>query len=146
MRALHGPGDERWPLESQLAALELAPDVLSRAVRTYSKGMAQKLGLIACLASGKDLMVLDEPMSGLDPKARILVRRQLARLHAAGRTILFTTHSLADASALCDRLAILCDGRIVFHGAARECCRRFGTDSLEEAYLLCVEGAHTAGA
>jgi ABC-2 type transport system ATP-binding protein len=55
--------------------LDLDPEALARPVREYSKGMAQKLGLVACFRSGRELLVLDEPMSGLDPKARLLVKR-----------------------------------------------------------------------
>ncbi len=139
MRRLRGRAADRCALASQLESLELAPEALERPVRSYSKGMAQKLGLIACLGSAQELLVLDEPMSGLDAKARILVRRELKQLHAEGRSLLFTTHSLTDAEALCDRLAILCDGRIAFHDSPRACCERFDADSLEEAYLRCLE-------
>ena len=134
-------GSEPGSPDVHLKALDLPTEALGRPVRSYSKGMAQKLGLVACFASGKELMVLDEPMSGLDPKARIQVRRQLARLHAGGHSILFTTHALADAEALAQRLAILCEGRIVFDGSARECCQRFAAETLEEAYLRCVDAA-----
>jgi ABC-2 type transport system ATP-binding protein len=139
MGRLHGRSAPAEDLAGHLQALELDAAALSRSVRGYSKGMAQKLGLIACLASGKELLVLDEPMSGLDPKARILVRGRLQALHRAGHTILFTTHSLFDAEALCDRLAILGAGRVVFQGTPAACLERYGADSLEAAYLAAVD-------
>ena len=62
------------------------------------------------------MLILDEPMSGLDPKARILVKRQLAAERDAGRTVFLTTHMLIDVQALCDQIAILHGGRTVFRG------------------------------
>ncbi len=121
------------------ARLDLAPEALSRPVREYSKGMAQKLGIVACLLSGRDLLVLDEPMSGLDPKARLLVKRELAELRRAGRTLFFSTHMLADVAELCDRLGVLHGGRLAFVGTPAECLERFPGESLEAAYLRCVE-------
>lgn len=134
------------PIESfkqALADLELDPRVLTRPAREYSKGMAQKLGLVACLSSGKDLFVLDEPMSGLDPKARALVKQRLASLRDAGRSFFFSTHVLADVEAVCDRMAILHEGQIRFSGTPGQCCERFGVADLESAYLACLD-ARTA--
>src|SRR5499426_1073049 len=88
-------------------ALDLEPSALDRLARTYSKGMTQKLGLAACLLSGKDVYVLDEPTGGLDPKARALLKAELRELKRAGRTVFFTSHALADAAELCDRMAVL---------------------------------------
>ena len=103
--------------------------------------MAQKLGLIACFLSGKPLLVLDEPMSGLDPKARALVKAKLRTLHEGGVTIFFSTHLLADVAELCDRMAVLHEGRVLFSGSPLECRERWGAGTLEEAYLACVGGA-----
>ena len=138
MGRLYGrrPGaDERT---ATLAALDLDPEALPRPVRQYSKGMAQKLGLAACLMSGRDLFVLDEPMSGLDPKARLLVKRRLVRLREEGRTVFFSTHMLADVEDLCDRMGVLHAGRLRFDGRPAECRERYGVESLEEAYLRCI--------
>jgi ABC-2 type transport system ATP-binding protein len=101
--------------------------------------MSQKLGLAACLASGRDLLVLDEPMSGLDPKARALLKQHLMETHAAGRTLLFSTHQLSDVAQLCDRVAILHEGRIRFVGTPLECCGNYDCDDFEQAYLRCIE-------
>jgi ABC-2 type transport system ATP-binding protein len=100
--------------------------------------MTQKLGLAACLLSGKDLLVLDEPMSGLDPKARALFKQELRGLRAAGRTLLLTSHALADIEELCDRMAILHQGQLRFAGTPAELREAFGTPDLEQAFLKCL--------
>lgn len=122
-------------------ALELAPEALRRQARSYSKGMMQKLGLLACLLSGKRQLVLDEPMSGLDPKARTLFKQALRALRAQGRGVFLTSHALADIDELCDRMAILHAGRMVFVGTPAECRQRHGGGpqaSLEQAFLNCI--------
>ena len=119
-------------------ALDLDVAALAKPARAYSKGMTQKLGLAACLLSGKDLYVLDEPTGGLDPKARALLKRELAQLRSARRTVFFTSHALADIEELCDRMAILHDGRLRFAGSPQDLRRRFGCRDLEEAFLACV--------
>ena len=118
--------------------LDLDISALSKPVRDFSKGMAQKLGLVACLMSEKDLMVFDEPMSGLDPKARAYLKEHLIELKQAGKTVFFSTHLLADIEVLCDRIAILHEGSIRFTGTTEECTEMFQADDLEQAYLTCV--------
>jgi ABC-2 type transport system ATP-binding protein len=118
--------------------LDLAVSALERPARTYSKGMTQKLGLVACLLSGRNLQVLDEPTSGLDPKARALLKREMRRLRDAGRTIFFTSHALADVQEICDRMAVLQNGRLMFAGTPAELIAKFGGANLEEAFLACI--------
>ena len=128
--------------EAQVArmfgALDLDLSALDRPARTYSKGMTQKLGLAACLLSGKDLYVLDEPTGGLDPRARALLKLELNALRRAGRTVFFTSHALADVAELCDRMAVLHAGRLRFAGAPRELAGRYGAPDLEQAFLACI--------
>lgn len=121
--------------EGTLAALDLERSALDRPVRAFSKGMAQKLGLAACLLSRKKIYVLDEPTTGLDPKTRALLKRELKRLQGEGRTIFFTTHALADVQEICHRMALLHQGQLLFLGTPAALCRQFGTDSLEQAFL-----------
>jgi ABC-2 type transport system ATP-binding protein len=121
-----------------LAGLDLAPDVLDKPARTYSKGMTQKLGLAACLLSRKELLILDEPTSGLDPRARALFKQALRGLRPDGHAVLLTSHALADIEELCDRMAILHRGRILFAGAPDELRRQFAAPNLEEAFLACL--------
>jgi ABC-2 type transport system ATP-binding protein len=113
---------------------------LDRPVRTYSKGMTQKVGLAACFLSRKDLYVFDEPTSGLDPKARALFKAQLRALKSAARTVFFTSHALADVAEICDRMAVVHDGVLRFTGTPNDLCRREGTDGLEQAFLACIAG------
>jgi ABC-2 type transport system ATP-binding protein len=83
-----------------------------RALRKYSKGMLQRLGLAQALINDPQLVVLDEPMSGLDPIGRKEVRDLIAELRREGRTILFSTHILSDVELLCDRVAIVARGEM----------------------------------
>ena len=120
------------------AALDLDRRALRLPVRSFSKGMTQKLGLAACILSGKQLYILDEPTSGLDPKARALLKGQLGALRAQGRTLFLTSHLLADVEQLCDRMAVLHDGTLRFVGAPGALLERYGTDSMEAAFLACI--------
>jgi ABC-2 type transport system ATP-binding protein len=121
-----------------VAELELDPQALERPVRQLSKGMTQKLGLAACFLLQRDLYVLDEPMSGLDPAGRAAVKSVLARLNRGGSALLFTSHVLADVEELCSTITVLDRGAVRFRGAPAELCRRCGEDNLERAFLRCV--------
>jgi ABC-2 type transport system ATP-binding protein len=122
------------------AGLDLDPQALARPIRSYSKGMGQKLGLLATLLTERPLLILDEPMSGLDPKARIGLKRQLARHRERGRAILMSSHELADHDQLCDRVALLHQGRLGYVGAPAELKRREHAPTLETAFLAAIEG------
>ena len=145
MSRLHGgPGRgeaHRRDVRAMLEALDLDAGALERPVREYSKGMAQKLGLAGCFLSGKELLVLDEPMSGLDPKARVLVKRHLRALREDGRTVFFSTHLLFDVEELCDRVGVLHAGRLRFVGSPRSFRERHDQPDLEQAYLDCIAEA-----
>jgi ABC-2 type transport system ATP-binding protein len=95
-----------------------------RPVRRLSKGMLQRTGLAAALIADPELLVLDEPMSGLDPGGRREVRDIIRSERASGRTIFFSTHILADVPAICDHVAILQQGRVVVSGAIDELLAR----------------------
>jgi ABC-2 type transport system ATP-binding protein len=96
-----------------LARVGLDDDAAARPVGGYSKGMTQRLALAVALVGDPDLLVLDEPSSGLDPNGVRLVR-EIARDHAArGRTVFFSSHILSQVEAVCDRVAILDRGRLV---------------------------------
>jgi ABC-2 type transport system ATP-binding protein len=82
------------------------------ALRKFSKGMLQRLGLAQAIQHDPELVILDEPMSGLDPIGRREVRDLILSLRAAGRTVLFSSHILQDAEMICDRVAILERGRL----------------------------------
>jgi ABC-2 type transport system ATP-binding protein len=118
--------------------LELERDALQRPVRNLSKGMTQKLGLAGCFSLEREMYVLDEPMSGLDPAARVAVKSVLQRLSTEGRTLFFTSHVLADVDELCSSIAVLDHARLRFRGAPQALCARYGEPSLERAFMKCI--------
>ncbi|HUL78513.1 MAG TPA: ABC transporter ATP-binding protein [Vicinamibacteria bacterium] len=93
--------------------LEDSADVV---MRRFSKGMVQRVGLAQALLNDPELVLLDEPMSGLDPLGRRLVRNIVLDLKARGKTVLFSTHILSDAETLCDRVAVLRSGKLLAVG------------------------------
>src|SRR4051812_6878759 len=95
-----------------------------RPVRRLSKGMLQRTGLAAALVSDPELLILDEPMSGLDPVGRKEVRDLILDERKNGRTIFFSTHILSDVETMCDRVAILRRGEVVVSGRLRELLKR----------------------
>ncbi len=108
------------------------------AMRRFSKGMLQRMGLAQALMNEPELVILDEPMSGLDPIGRRLVREMILELKAAGTTVLFSTHILPDAETLCDRVALLRGGRLVAVGALGEIL------SLDVSHMEVLAGALAA--
>lgn len=140
MARLHGQVYDPAKAQFLCHTLDLAESALHQPVRAYSKGMAQKLGLAACFFCDKPLLVFDEPMSGLDPKARAYLKHYLLKLKAKGTTLFFSTHLLVDVEALCDRMAILHEGQLQFIGSPANCCATFAAPNLEEAYLNCIKG------
>jgi ABC-2 type transport system ATP-binding protein len=139
--AMQATDHDRGAAERMLCALDLDRAALNLPVRTYSKGMTQKLGLAACFLSGKELYVLDEPTSGLDPKARARLKATLRELKRQTRTVFFTSHALADVAEVCDRMAVMHAGHLRFAGTPEALCRQFATDDLEQAFLGCIEAA-----
>jgi len=145
---LAGLQDQHWRAEridAALTELEFPAEALDRRTRLYSKGMMQKLGLAAAVLQDKPLLVLDEPMSGLDPMARRFLGGVLSRLHADGRTVVFTSHAPADIERLADRLALLHAGRLLFLGPPAQLCAAHGAADLESAFVACVRAADALG-
>lgn len=89
-------------------------------IRTYSKGMLQRLGLAQALLNEPKLLIMDEPMSGLDPLGRRFVRDLMLELKAEGRSILFSTHIISDAEFVCDRVALMRAGQLAAFGTFDE--------------------------
>jgi ABC-2 type transport system ATP-binding protein len=85
-------------------------------LRTYSKGMLQRVGIAQAIVHDPDVIFLDEPMSGLDPVGRKEIRDLIVRLNADGKTVFMNTHILSDVELLCDRVAIIVEGRIAYEG------------------------------
>ncbi len=121
--------------------LELDVAALSFTIGKYSKGMGQKLGLIASLLCGEKVLVLDEPMNGLDAKARALLKSRLSALRGAGCAVFLSTHMLNDAEQLCDRVGVLHLGKIQFTGTPAEFRETYSAETIEQAYLACLDVA-----
>jgi ABC-2 type transport system ATP-binding protein len=119
--------------------LALDPAVLNSRVNTYSKGMRQKLGIMAAILTNCSILVLDEPMSGLDPMARVLVKELLGEVRKAGRTVFLSSHILSDMSEICDSVAVMHKGKILFHGSPQQMSGSLSEASLERAFLKLIE-------
>jgi ABC-2 type transport system ATP-binding protein len=130
-----------FPARAQSLCLKLDFELaaLDKPVTSLSKGMSQKLAIIGCLLSDKELLILDEPMSGLDPKARALFSNVIEELRRQGKTVLMCSHILLDIETLCDRATILHEGRILFSGNAQDCRRQYAAKDFESAFLKCIE-------
>ncbi len=100
-------------------------------LRKFSKGMLQRVGIAQALINDPELVVLDEPMSGLDPVGRKEVRDLILRLKEAGKTIMFSSHILHDAELLCDRVAMIMKGRLVASGPVSDLVDEGATRSVE---------------
>ena len=118
--------------------LDFLPGRLESKVASYSKGMVQKLGLISCFMLERDFLILDEPLSGLDPQARYHFKQLLLEEKGKNRTILYSTHMLADAEEICDQFGILHQGVMKFVGTPSACIEYYGAKNLEEAYIKCI--------
>ena len=114
---------------------------LARRVVTYSKGMRQKTGLIGTWLTECPLLILDEPMSGLDPLARVLVKDEIIACKKRGMTVFLSSHILADMDEICDRIAIIHDGGLKFVGTPSELKTKTKQEYLERAFLKTIEGS-----
>ncbi len=117
-----------------LAEFDLA-GARQRRVKTYSGGMRRRLDLAASMVTRPELLVLDEPTTGLDPRSRDQLWAVVRRLAGAGVTVLLTTQYLAEAQELADTIAVLHHGRIVAEGTAAELKAGLGAASLDEVFL-----------
>jgi ABC-2 type transport system ATP-binding protein len=106
-----------------------------RQLRTFSKGMLQRIGLAQALVHDPALVILDEPMSGLDPIGRKEVRDLILGLRERGKTVFFSTHIIPDVEAMCDRVGIVVKGRVVAEGRVDELAAQGRCRSLEELLL-----------
>ncbi len=111
----------------------------NRQLRKYSKGMLQRVGIAQSLINDPELVVLDEPMSGLDPVGRREIRELIAGLRDAGKTVFMSSHILSDIEALCDNVAILRSGKLVATGRLDELLENSGEIQLFEVHVKSVE-------
>ena len=101
------------------------------AIRKYSKGMMQRLGLAQALLHDPELVILDEPMSGLDPMGRVEVRNLIRDLKEAGKTVFFSSHIISDVEALCDRVIMIHRGVKIAEGSVEELMGKEGVQYVE---------------
>lgn len=120
------------------AMLDLDPDKLSSKISTYSKGMGQKLGLVGAFMVDQPFLILDEPMSGLDPSARIKLKKLLLAQKEAGKTVFFSSHILSDIDEICDRIGIIHDSALRYIGEPGSFKEQKNEASLEEAFLKLI--------
>jgi ABC-2 type transport system ATP-binding protein len=138
MLELQGQDYDDTKIDNMLDALALDKVAMQSSVNSFSKGMTQKLGLASCLLSDKKLLILDEPMSGLDPKARVLFKTELHNKKNQGVTVFFSSHVLADVDELADRIAVLHAGELRYVGSTEGLKEKYKADTLEEAYMQCI--------
>ena len=122
-------------IEELCDRLDLDKTVLNRKLGECSKGMMQKIGLISAVLEEKKMVILDEPMSGLDPKARILLKDLLLSYKKDSKSIFFSSHILSDIDEICDRIAVLHNKEIKFIGTPQEFKNKHGENILERAFL-----------
>jgi ABC-2 type transport system ATP-binding protein len=116
----YSPAERRARAAALLRRVHLDEAAWNRQLRKFSKGMLQRVGLAQALVNDPELVVLDEPMSGLDPIGRRQVRDLIAELRHSGTTVFFSSHIIADIEVLCDRVAILQKGRLAHLGRLDE--------------------------
>lgn len=121
--------------------ISLTRAALKRRVNTYSKGMRQKTGLLGTWLTDCPLLILDEPMSGLDPLARVLVKDEIAACRKRGMTVFLSSHILADMDEICDNIAVIHDGALRFTGTPVALKEKTGQEYLERAFLKIIEGS-----
>lgn len=107
----------------------------NQAVRNFSKGMHQRLAFAVALMNDPALLILDEPLDGLDPLGRLDFKRLIRQWHKDGRTIFFSSHILGDVEELCDRVGILHQGKLVAEGPPRQLAK---SATLEEFFMATV--------
>ena len=114
--------------------------VLNNKIESYSHGMRQKIALIGALIHEPKVWILDEPLTGLDPKSSFTLKEMMREHVSKGNVVLFSTHVLEVAEKVCDRVAIISKGKLIFNGTIEEMKNKVGEDeSLEKMFLELVE-------
>jgi len=124
-------------IDAALKLVELE-SARKRPIKTYSKGMQQRVGLAQALINNPDLLILDEPTSGLDPIGRMKVREIIQRLKDEGKTVFFSSHELGEVETVCDRVAILHQGELKVEGRVGELAEQHQCN-LEQLFLKVID-------
>jgi len=115
-------------------------DALGDQIQTYSHGMRQKIVLMGALIHDPSVWILDEPMTGLDPKSSFILKEMMREHADSGKTVFFSTHVLDVAERICDRVAVINKGNVLFCGKIDEMKDLFKKDaSLESMFLELTE-------
>ncbi|EKD40986.1 MAG: hypothetical protein ACD_74C00089G0001 [uncultured bacterium] len=131
--------DQRIPMLLERMTLMEAAD---RRVGGFSKGMKQRLGMANALVHDPEVLIFDEPMSGLDPVGRHQIKGLIAELKQEGKTIFFSSHILSDIEALCDRIGVIHKGVLLYSGELRNFLHT--DENLEERFVRVIEEADHA--
>ena len=118
----------------QLLKLVELESARKRPIKTYSKGMQQRVGLAQALINNPDLLILDEPTSGLDPLGRMKVGEIIQRLKQEGKTVFFSSHELGEVETVCDRVAIINQGELKVEGRVDDLVEKYQAN-LEQIFL-----------
>ncbi|MGC9010024.1 MAG: ABC transporter ATP-binding protein [Sulfolobales archaeon] len=136
---IHGVSEEDLRFGIEISGLSI--EDLKRKTGTYSRGMRRRLLIARALMSRPQIAILDEPTSGLDVFSSVKVREVIKRFSREyNKTVILSTHNMLEAEDLCEIVALINKGRIVFSGEAVEALRKTGSSNLEEAFVkLCEE-------
>ena len=123
--------DREKRIKEEADLFELTP-ALGDLISSYSHGMKQKLAIIGALIHKPKLLILDEPFVGLDPKAAVILKNRMHKICSEGSAIFFSTHVLDVAEKLCNKVAIIKEGRLVASGITEELTKG---ESLEDVFM-----------
>jgi ABC-2 type transport system ATP-binding protein len=130
------PAEAERRIDRLMKLVELEP-ARKRLIKTYSKGMQQRVGLAQALINNPDLLILDEPTSGVDPLGRMKLREIIQRLKDDWKTVFFSSHELGEVETVCDRVAIINQGQLKVAGKVDDLLREHQTN-LEQIFLKII--------
>ncbi|MGF9905724.1 ATP-binding cassette domain-containing protein [Brevibacillus porteri] len=137
-------GLEQGRLEERIDSLSRMlemDDFIDRRVGAFSRGMKQKVAIARTLVHDPDVILLDEPTTGLDVTAATIFRRMVRKLQEEGKTILFSSHNMGEINKLCKRVALMHKGKLRFAGGLDALREQFGTEDLDDIFMAVVEGS-----
>ena len=110
-------------------------DILDKPMQGYSHGMKQKMMVVSALVHSPKVWILDEPMVGLDPKSALVLKKMMKEHAKNGNTVFFSTHVLEVAEKLCDEIAIIDEGKIIYYGTLDDLSKKYNKKNFEELFL-----------
>jgi ABC-2 type transport system ATP-binding protein len=140
------PSSDRIERIRSLATRFGLAEVLSDRIQSYSHGMRQKLMILGALLHAPDVWILDEPMTGLDPRSAFMLKEMMREQADRGKTVFFSTHVLDVAEKICDRVAVIDRGRILYCGSITQMREHFQSTASLESMFLDLVGTGEGGA